>query len=206
MIPTVKIISTPYLKGSLKLYAVNHLKSREPSLDVTLDCFPCLGFYNLDMATALQTFYISFSAGINHCIPAHGTYGHIILPSDCRVVQGILLCPDYHFFRQSLYGLVQFDYSFLIRCLRFHSIGIKAVPTHGDVPGQPDDQSLLLDASSDSLRKRLSNGSSSREARRARRPAALLPFSSWASAFLMNVSPIVEICSSNSFIIFCEVL
>lgn len=154
------------------------------------------------MATALYTLHITFSAGINHGITTHGTDGHIILSPDCRMVQGILFCPFYNIFGNRLYGLVQFYYSFLIRCLSFHSKWIKAVPTYGYMPGQPVDQSLLFDASSDSLRKRLSSGSSSSEARRARRPAALLPFSSWVSAFLMNVSPRVEICSSNSFIVF----
>lgn len=86
MIPTVKIISAPYFKGSLKLDALDDTKSREPSLDIAFDCFPCLGFYNPDMATALHTFNISLRAGINHGITTHGTDGNIILSSDSRMM------------------------------------------------------------------------------------------------------------------------
>ena len=50
-----------------------------------------------------------------------------------------------------------------------------------------DYSALLLAASSESLRKRFRRGSSSRDARRARSPAALLPLSSWEQASFWNV-------------------
>lgn len=63
-----------------------------------------------------------------------------------------------------------------------HAQGVPVFDSKEIVLSRADYSALLLAASSESLRKRLSNGSSSREARRARSPAALLPLSSWEQA------------------------
>ena len=69
-----------------------------------------------------------------------------------------------------------------------HAQGVPVFDSKEIVLSRADYSALLLAASSESLRKRLRSGSSSREARRARSPAALLPLSSWEQASFWNVN------------------
>ena len=74
-----------------------------------------------------------------------------------------------------------------IRTPHAHAQGVPVFDSKEIVLSRADYSALLLAASSESLRKRLRSGSSSRDARRARSPAALLPLSSWEEASFWNV-------------------
>ena len=74
-----------------------------------------------------------------------------------------------------------------------HAQGVPVFDSKEIVLSRADYSALLLAASSESLRKRLRRGSNSRDARRARSPAALLPLSSWEQASFWNVVVSVSI-------------